>query len=66
MKVSECLNNINEKSLGYIRMVQFSMGGEATERTLDTFSNKELVDVQQKEAVAYYDIGEYSYIVSHK
>lgn len=50
MKVSECLNNIQEKPLGYIRVIQFDMGGEATERTLDTFSNKELVDVQQKDA----------------
>lgn len=66
MKVSECLNNIQEKPLGYIRVVQFDMGGEATERTLDTFSNKELVDVQQKDASAYYNIGEYSYIVAVK
>ncbi len=66
MKVLECLNNIQEKPLGYIRVVQFSMGGEATERTLDTYSNKELVDLQQKDAPAYYTIGEYSYIVAVK
>lgn len=66
MKVSECLNNISEKELGYIRIIQFTMGGEATERTLDTFTNKELVDIQQKDAPAYYNIGEYSYIVANK
>lgn len=66
MKVSECLANIEEKPLGYIRVVQFAMGAEATERTLDTFSNKELVEIQQKDAPAYYNIGEYSYIVANK
>lgn len=66
MKVQECLNNIQEKPLGFIRVIQFSMGGDATERTLDTFTNKELVDIQQKEAAAYYNIGEYSYIISNK
>lgn len=66
MKVLECLNNIQEKPLGYIRVIQFDMGGEGTERTLDTFSNKELVNLQQKDATAYYNIGEYSYIVAVK
>lgn len=66
MKVSECLNNIDEKSLGYIRVVQFDMGGEATERMLDSFTNKELMDLQQKDAPAYYNIGEYSYIIASK
>lgn len=65
MKVQECLNNISEKPLGYIRIVQFAMGGEATERMLDSFTNKELVDIQQKEAAAYYNIGEYSYIIAN-
>ena len=58
--------SISRKVPGYIRVIQFDMGGEATERTLDTFSNKELVDVQQKDAPAYYNIGEYSYIVAVK
>lgn len=66
MKVSECLNNISEKQLGYIKVVQFEMGGEAIERGLDTFTNRELVDLQQKDAPAYYNIGEYSYIVAVK
>lgn len=65
MKVSECLSNIKEKPLGYIRIVQFTMGGEANERTLETFTNRELVDIQQKDAPAYYDIGEYSYILAN-
>lgn len=66
MKVSECLNNIQEKPLGYIHVIQFEMGGEATDRTLDTFSNKELVDVQHKDSPAYYNIGEHSYIIANK
>lgn len=65
MKVQECLNNISEKPLGYIRVIQFVMGGEATERMLDSFTNKELVDIQQKDAAAYYNIGEYSYIIAN-
>lgn len=65
MKVAECLNNIPEKPLGYIRLIQFAMGGEAKERTLDTFTNRELVDIQQKDAPAYYSIGEYWYIIAN-
>mgnify|MGYP004522309747 CR=1 FL=1 len=66
MKVSECLNNISEKQLGYIKVVEFEMGGDATERGLDTYTNRELVDLQKKDAPAYYNIGEYSYIVANK
>jgi hypothetical protein len=63
MKVQECLNSIPETNLGYIRMVAFVSGGEAVERTLDTYTNRELIDVQTKGAAAYYRIGEYWYVV---
>lgn len=63
MKVSDCLNNIPEKPLGYIRMIDCVNGGEANERTLDTYNNKELMDAQQKDAHCYYCIGEYWTIV---
>ena len=66
MKVSECLSNIPEKQLGYIRMIDIVQGGEATERTLDTYNNKELLDAQQKDAHCYYSIGEYWHIVYSK
>ena len=33
MKVSECLGNIPEKQLGYIRMIDIVMGGEANEKS---------------------------------
>ena len=63
MTVQNALSNIHDKMLGYIRMVCYTDGGEATERTLDTYSNKELLDVVQKQCSAYYYIGEYYYIV---
>ena len=63
MNVQNALNNIPEKPLGYIRMVCYTDRGEATERTLDSFSNKEILDVVQKQCNAYYYIGEYYYIV---
>lgn len=44
-------------------MVQFSDAAEASERTLDTYTNRELLDVLQKDCAAYYYIGEYYYIV---
>lgn len=66
MKVSECLSNIPEKQLGYIRMIDIVQGGEATERTLDTYNNKELLEAQQKDAHCYYNIGEYWHIVYSK
>lgn len=63
MTVQNALSNIPDKTLCYIRMVCYTDGGEATERTLDTYSNKELFDVVQKQCSAYYYIGEYYYIV---
>lgn len=66
MKVSECLNNIPERPLGYIRMIDIVQGGEASERTLDSYSNRELIDAQQKDAHCYYSIGEYWHIVYSK
>lgn len=66
MKVFECLSNIPEKPLGYIRMIDIIQGGEANERTLDTYNNKELLDAQQKDAHCYYSIGEYWHIIFSK
>lgn len=63
MKVQNALMNIEEKQLGYVRMVCYTDGGQAEERTLDTFTTKELIDVLQKDCSAYYFIGEYFYIV---
>lgn len=65
MKVSECLNNIPETPMGYIRLIQFAQGGEAQERMMDSMTNRELVDIQQKDAPAYYRIGEYWYIIAN-
>lgn len=65
MKVSECLNNIPETPMGYIRLIQFAQGGEAQERMMDSMTNRELVDIQQKDALAYYRIGEYWYIIAN-
>ena len=66
MKVSECLGKIPEKQLGYIRMIDCVMGGEAHERTLDTYSNKELLSAQTRDAHCFYNIGEYWTIVYSK
>lgn len=63
MKVSECFNIIPEVNLGYVRMIEYVSGGEAKERTLDSFTTRELYDVQSKDVSAYYSIGEYWYIV---
>ena len=66
MKVAECLGNIPEKQLGYIRMIDIVMGGEANERGLETYTNKELLDAQQKDAHCLYNTGEYWHIVYSK
>lgn len=65
MKVSECLNNIPETPMGYIRLIQFAMGGEGQERMMDSMTNLELMDIQKKDAPAYYRIGEYWYIIAN-
>lgn len=63
MNVQNCLNNIPETNLGYIRMIVYSEGGQGSERTFDTYTNRELIDILNKQASAYYQIGEYWYIV---
>lgn len=63
MTVQNALNNFEETQLGYIRMIKYIEAGEATERTLDTYTSRELLDCLQKQCSAYYTIGEYKYIV---
>lgn len=63
MKVQNALANMNDVILGYIRMIPYVEGGEAEEKGLETFTNKELVDVLQKDCVAYYRIGSYYYVI---
>lgn len=63
MTVQTCLNNIQETNLGYIRMIVYIEGGKAEERTLDTYTSRELIDGLNKPASAYYQIGEYWYII---
>lgn len=63
MKVYDALNNLAERTLGYIRMVNYTDGGTAEERVLNTYSSKEILEVTQKDCSAYYTIGEYAYII---
>lgn len=63
LKVYDALNNLAERTLGYTRMVSYVDGGPAEERTLDTYSTKEILNVTQKDCSAYYTIGEYAYII---
>lgn len=63
MNVQNCLNNIPETNLGYIRMIVYIEGGQGSERTLDTYTSRELIDILNKQASAYYQIGEYWYII---
>ena len=63
MTVNTALNNIEERQLGYVRMIAYAEGGDAEERTLDTYSTRELLDCWSRECSAYYIIGEYAYIL---
>lgn len=66
MKVLECLNNIPSTELVRIRIVRFAMGGNASETTLDMLTSRELIDIQSKDAPAYYCVGGTWYIISNE
>lgn len=63
MTVQNALNNFEETPLGYVRMVKYVEAGDASEKTLDQYTTRELLDCLQKQCSAYYVIGEYKYIV---
>lgn len=64
MTVAEALSSFSTRDIGYIRMISYLVaGGEASERTLNTFTNTELVSCLDNSAIAYYTIGEYAYVV---
>lgn len=63
MTVNNALVSIDNVDLGFIRMVKYVELGEATERTLDTYTSRELTDDLNRNVSAVYRIGEYWYIV---
>lgn len=64
MTVQDAIKSFTERGIGYVRMISYEVaGGEAKERTLDTFSNVELIDCLDNSAIAYYTIGSYGYII---
>lgn len=64
MTVKDALDSFDATPLGYVRMIDYvQAGGEARERTLDTFDSQELLDCMPNDCLAFYYIGQYKYIV---
>lgn len=65
-KAGDGIFNMGNKNLGYIRVIEFTVGGNGVERTLDTFTAEELINLTKKDIVARFNIGEYAYLVVEK
>ena len=64
MTVKDAIENFDGFNVGYVRMISYlQAGGEAKERTLDTFTTDELMSYMGCSCLAYYKIGSYAYIV---
>lgn len=64
MSVKDAIESFDGFNLGYVIMISYlQAGGEAKERTLDTFTTDELISCMECSCLAYYKIGSYAYIV---
>ena len=57
------VNVFTDTSLGYIRIIEIGDGGKATERIANALTASEIAWLMDKEVKAWYNIGEYWYIV---
>lgn len=60
------INVFNASNLGYIRLVQIGENNQGVERACETLSASEMVNLMRKEVKAYYQIGEYWYVIVDK
>ena len=60
------INVFDTSNLGYIRLVQIVENNQGIERTCETLSASEMANLMQKEVKAYYQIGEYWYVIVDK
>ena len=60
------INVFDMSNLGYIRLVQIVENNQGIERTCETLSASEMANLMRKEVKAYYQIGEYWYVIVGK
>ena len=60
------INVFDTSNLGYIRLVQIVENNQGIEGTCETLSASEMANLMQKEVKAYYQIGEYWYVIVDK
>lgn len=60
------INVFDTSNLGYIRLVQIAENNQGIERTCETLSASEMANLMRKEVKAYYQIGEYWYVIVGK
>ena len=60
------INVFNASNLGYIRLVQIGENNQGVEITCETLSASEMANLMRKEVKAYYQIGEYWYVIVDK
>lgn len=60
------INVFDTSNLGYIRLVQIVENNQCIERTCETLSASEMANLMRKEVKAYYQIGEYWYVIVGK
>ena len=60
------INVFDTSNIGYIRLVQIVENNQGIERTCETLSASEMANLMRKEVKAYYQIGEYWYVIVGK
>lgn len=60
------INVFDTSNLGYIRLVQIVENNQGIEGTCETLSASEMANLMRKEVKAYYQIGEYWYVIVDK
>lgn len=63
LTVMDAVKNLNNISINYIRLVIVGSDSIAQERMLDSLTNTEMFAFFEKQCLAYYTIGSYSYVI---
>ena len=61
--VYDAIKSLNMISISYIKLVIVGNDGVGQERNFDSLTNTEMFTFFEKQCLAYYSIGSYSYVI---
>lgn len=63
ISVYDAIKSLNTTSISYIKLTIVGNDGVAQEKNFDSLTNTEMFSLFEKQCLAYYSIGSYSYVI---